>query len=63
MSINDDSSLEGSFLSLFSLANDKDPWAVEVWEQGGEGTWWSPCLLRHLHDYEIEGVITFLKTL
>ena len=33
----DESSLEKSFLALFSIAVDKDSWIVEMWEWVGEG--------------------------
>lgn len=36
-------------------------WVAKVWDQGGEGGWWSPHFSRHFHDWKIEGVTALVQ--
>lgn len=58
-----DTTLNISFPSLFTLANLKDAWIVDIWDEIEEGPQWSPCFSKLFNGWELESVEAFLAKL
>lgn len=52
-----------AFPSLYVLASSKEAWVADVWDGPGEGGHWNPCFGRHLNDWKIDVIETFLSRL
>ena len=54
--------MSASFLSLFSLAVNKEAKVVDIWESREGPGCWSPTFIRPINDWELEEMIRFLQT-